>query len=531
LRVTTCGLDAKGIGRLAAQITALTTFLATNNAKTYKTRNKATPQTFGTLCAQKADRLKRRVITKTQQSKPVEKTSDRLSALQRANALETLKPSNQSTLLGDPFAQAAGPPPIPGGRTGNKDHAPQTSPKPISMATGGEVDIEMDTSVHKQADSEGFRYPRNPCRPATPEPAKPTETKNKFQSLATQSDVQPSTSAAPQATPAPQAPKKKRVPPIYVKLPRIEGAMIAQLKAAAPSCYFEYVATGLRVQTKTLVEHAATTQLLNHQKIEYFTYDPNPGTTIKYVLRGLPPNTSCEEIATALRQQNVAISQVKQMTKARVDQETREKTLTPLPLWIVTIQKTPENMQKLKSLTGILFFKIKIEDLKTKKKEIQCFRCQKYGHKADFCQLKQKCVKCGGDHWARECPQSPSTKATCANCQGEHPANYKNCPAAIKYKQRKAPRETVTATVNINSTAEFPSLPNRPEPPQAASTTTPVVDSDASGLKEILHLLTSGTIKTYLTKFKGLMASVKAQADPISRMMAFFEGLMNIFQD
>ena len=89
----------------------------------------------------------------------------------------------------------------------------------------------------------------------------------------------------------------------------------------------------------------------------------------------------------------------------------------------------------------------------------------------------------------------------------------------------------MTATVNINSTAEFPSLPNRPEPPQAASTTTPVGDSDASGLKEILHLLTSGTIKTYLTKFKGLMASVKAQADPISRMMAFFEGLMNIFQD
>jgi len=89
----------------------------------------------------------------------------------------------------------------------------------------------------------------------------------------------------------------------------------------------------------------------------------------------------------------------------------------------------------------------------------------------------------------------------------------------------------VTGNVNINSTTEFPSLPSRPEPPQAASATTPVFDSDASGLKEILHLLTSGTIKTYLTKFKGLMVSVKAQTDPISRMMAFFEGLMNIFQD
>ena len=394
----------------------------------------------------------------------------------------------------------------------------------------------MDTTTapnHNHADSEGFKFPRNPCRPATPEPAKPPVTKNMFQGLETLADVQPSTSSssAHQAATAPQAPKKRSVPPIYVKLARIEGAMIAQLKAAAPSCYFEYVATGLRVQTKTLVEHAATTQLLNQQKVEYFTYDPNPGTTIKFVLRGLPPNTSCEEIANALKENKIMLTHVKQMTKARVDQETREKTHAPLPLWIVTIQKTPENIQNIKSLTGILFFKIKIEDLRTKKKEIQCFRCQKYGHKADFCQLKQKCVKCGGDHWARECPKSLSTKATCANCQGEHPANYKNCPAAIKYKQRKTPKETVTGNVNINSTTEFPSLPSRPEPPQAAGATTPVFDSDASGLKEILHLLTSGTIKTYLTKFKGLMASVKAQADPISRMMAFFEGLVNIFQD
>ena len=78
------------------------------------------------------------------------------------------------------------------------------------------------------------------------------------------------------------------------------------------------------------MEHAATTQLLNHQKVEYFTYDPNPGTTIKYVLRGLPPNTNCEEIANALKQNNIALNHVKQMTKARVDQKTREKNPHPI---------------------------------------------------------------------------------------------------------------------------------------------------------------------------------------------------------
>ena len=47
---------------------------------------------------------------------------------------------NLRTLLGgyNSFAQAAGPPSIPDGRTG-KNHAPQTSPETQNMATGGQI--------------------------------------------------------------------------------------------------------------------------------------------------------------------------------------------------------------------------------------------------------------------------------------------------------------------------------------------------------------------------------------------------------
>jgi len=295
-----------------------------------------------------------------------------------------------------------------------------------------------------------------------------------FEGLQTIADPTPSTSSAPQAPPAPQAPKKKRTPPIFVKIARIEGPLLGKLKAAAPTCYFEYVATGLRVQTKNQVEHAAATETLKREGIEFFTYNPNPGSTIKFVLRGLPPNASCEEIAHEIKNAGIALTHAKQMTKNSIHPETREKFVSPLPLWVLTIAREDENIKKLKQLTGILNFRIRVEDLRVTKKDIQCFRCQRYGHKADFCQLKRKCVKCGEDHLARECPKGPTTKATCANCQGEHPANFKKCPAAIKYKERKsAPKEQEKVNLNINSNTEFPSLPSRPQRPQTNSTTTP----------------------------------------------------------
>ena len=211
--------------------------------------------------------------------------------------------------------------------------------------------------------------------------------------------------------------KERRTPPIFVKIARIEGPVLGKLKAVAPTCYFEYVATGIRVQTKNQVEHAAATETLKREGIEFFTYNPNPGSTIKFVLVGVPP----QEIKNA----GIALTHAKQMTKHNIHPETREKLVAPLPLWVLTIARDDNNIRKIKQLTGILNFRIRIEELKVTKKDIQCFRCQRYGHKADFCQLKRKCVKCGEDHLARECPKSPTTKVTCANCQTEHPANFK----------------------------------------------------------------------------------------------------------
>ena len=122
-----------------------------------------------------------------------------------------------------------------------------------------------------------------------------------------------------------------------------------------------------KLKIKNQVEHAAAIGILKKEGIDYFTYNPKPGSTIKFVLRGLPLNVSCEEIAQQIKKAGIVLTQTKQMTKHSVHPETWEKFIAPLPLWVLTITREAENIQKLKQLTGILHFKIRIEDLNTKK--------------------------------------------------------------------------------------------------------------------------------------------------------------------
>ena len=183
---------------------------------------------------------------------------------------------------------------------------------------------------------DSFELTKKPCRLVEHKPS-PVKTGNFFTPLS-MDVVQPGPSSSPQAqtasqasttTSAPQS-TPKRMPPIIVRVPVVESTLLAKLKAAGPNCYFEYVKNGLRVMTKSQQDHSAVTRFLQLTKTEYFTYNPTPGATVKFVLRGLPPHASCEEIGTELKNCGIAISHIKQVTKGRIDAETREKNFSPI---------------------------------------------------------------------------------------------------------------------------------------------------------------------------------------------------------
>lgn len=83
--------------------------------------------------------------------------------------------------------------------------------------------------------------------------------------------------------------------------------------------------------------------------------------------------------------------------------------------------------------------------------ERRCFKCQKFGHLATSCTSASICGNCAEKgHSHREC-QNP--RILCANCQGKHRANDRNCTAK--------PNPRIRSTTPLDKIT-----PSQAQPPQ-----------------------------------------------------------------
>jgi hypothetical protein len=63
----------------------------------------------------------------------------------------------------------------------------------------------------------------------------------------------------------------------------------------------------------------------------------------------------------------------------------------------------------------------------------QCYKCQRYGHKAGYCRGKEKCGRCGDNHTTKDCETNVHK---CANCGDDHPAWHPDCPRRREESKR-----------------------------------------------------------------------------------------------
>ena len=103
--------------------------------------------------------------------------------------------------------------------------------------------------------------------------------------------------------------------------------------------------------------------------------------------------------------------------------------------------------------TVIIF---RVEEFKTTPSILQCFKCQRFGHKALNCTKKEKCVVCGEAHSHKNCPNKEKRKPKCANCRGPHVANYRGCPA---YKDKAFRQHVVQKQISYASVLKQASPP------------------------------------------------------------------------
>ncbi|XP_071051978.1 uncharacterized protein [Onthophagus taurus] len=73
---------------------------------------------------------------------------------------------------------------------------------------------------------------------------------------------------------------------------------------------------------------------------------------------------------------------------------------------------------------------------------IQCYRCQRFWHTAQFCPFSERCVRCGDKHDFRMCTRDRNDP-NCCLCGDAHHAAYKYCPVRIQHLN------TVQVDVNL----------------------------------------------------------------------------------
>lgn len=109
-----------------------------------------------------------------------------------------------------------------------------------------------------------------------------------------------------------------------------------------------------------------------------------------------------------------------------------------------------------------------------------------------------------------ECRKKPETKATCANCAGDHPASYRGCPA--RPKKVVTPAQPLTAKIpapppvtNIweKRKQAAAAIQARPQPPPL---TTPDVQSilPPAQLQQLIASITQTVTQAVLASLAGL---------------------------
>ncbi|GFU54364.1 nucleic-acid-binding protein from transposon X-element [Nephila pilipes] len=233
-------------------------------------------------------------------------------------------------------------------------------------------------------------------------------------SIPAQRSPQPSTSSAG------NRPRKSDVPPITINKIQSPATLLKKLQEITKiKLVAKLTGTSLRIFPQTPYAYHTIRRYVDEKKLQGHTYMLPEQRKLKAVIRSMPVDMPTQDVAEELLCKGFKTYQIYIMTN--------KKTGTPMPLFLVILEKNEEN-QKIFNLKELACMQVTIEALRKKYGLPQCFRCQGFFHSSNYCTRTPRCVKCAGEHLTRECTKPVTTPPTCCLCEGPHPANYLQCP-------------------------------------------------------------------------------------------------------
>ncbi|GFX00313.1 vitellogenin [Trichonephila clavipes] len=241
-------------------------------------------------------------------------------------------------------------------------------------------------------------------------------------------------------------------------------------------------------------EHRIVTDYLKEISEEFYVIDPPDSRPLKVVIKGLPISTEIDEIQEDLTSQGFSVEKVAQLT--------RSKTKSPLPIFMVELEKKPDSpdifkMKKCCCLT------VQIDAFNRRPGVSQCYNCNLFNHSSKNCFMRTRCLKCGKSHRTNECPiKEKIENPVCINCNKTgHMANWSQCEEFPKRKLRKGEtirnRNTSTETnktskghPNLSFAAALSGASNKNNTPGTSAATEEIPSINEKVMKKTLALKT-----------------------------------------
>lgn len=244
---------------------------------------------------------------------------------------------------------------------------------------------------------------------------------------------------------------KVTCPPIILFNVNIKS-LVDQLNSMVPKVNFK-IKNINKFKSKLFLDsaeaHSEMMTILDEKKVDSYSFTPKEFRQISLVLRGLYFATDLSDLKYEL--DRLAPGAISKVSKFTTPFSSKNKSDTGLFL----ISLSPgKKLGDVANIRYVLNQAISWESPKSKSKEIQCWRCQQWGHISRNCNRQFTCVKCGSNHNPGECAlgRDENDKPFCSNCkQAGHPANWRGCPSFQNYLLEKKKRLKVAAERNLTA--------------------------------------------------------------------------------
>ncbi|XP_049771253.1 uncharacterized protein LOC126143074 [Schistocerca cancellata] len=311
----------------------------------------------------------------------------------------------------------------------------QETPVLPQQSQGTEIEITKSDRPHKPTTDTS----------ANAESAAPTPNATQMTSeggnrgLENTSPVAPQVQGGPMQNRNQRTNRGRRVPPITVFETKGYTTLIGQIQGKLTGALSTtYKGDSIVYQATNPEDFQYLKQEFRKRNLEFFTYNDDPKSTLKVVVKRLTPYWTPEDVKNALVEKGFPVQGVYQMSKPQTEIDDagnvvsapRRKTAN----FQVNLLNTAE-ARKIFKVERLLHMKVTVELYQKPSGPTQCYLCQRFRHGANQCELAPRCVKCAGPHLSGACTKKREEPAICANCRGNHPASFRGCPERLKIVQ------------------------------------------------------------------------------------------------